>query len=472
MIGKEINKYKILSKIGDWEMGFVFLGEHLTLRRKAAIKFLNPIFAKNPETRQRFINAALTLAQLSHKNIVALYDYAETDDELFLILEYNEGNPLDVFVNQLYGPIPEKMAKVIFMQILSGFSFAHDKGIIHYAIKPSNILLKPDFTPKILDFGIANMISLNSLFSQEEENGSSIIYSSPEQVQGGHLDNRTDIYSLGLTLFEMLTGQKVFNTPGNNEYSTRSRILYEPLPPASKINPAVSPFMEYIIAKATHKTPTARFQNCEEFAQAFNEVTNMNTQRKIFPTIQEPEKETNNILENEISKEDERAIVSNEIDAINNSVKENKTQNSELKLSNDINTKVDNVINPTKNNSISKVKKSYSRFYIILGNIAAVVIISFIIFNLVKENDVSIKSNTEENNTTKTEGDFNIPLQNEKQDSVLIRTTYGDKLITQDSALTGTNITKQNKGKTVKRSATNPKNQNTSRTTKGTTRFE
>lgn len=272
MIGKVIQNYRILSKIGEGGMGYVYLGEHITLHRKAAIKFLNPVFAKDPEIKSRFLNEGYTLAQLNHNNIVALYDFADLGNELFLVLEYVEGNPLDVFIERINGPIPENVTIGIFKQILAGFSFAHSKGVIHRDIKPSNIILKPDYTPKILDFGIAKLLTSNRAFTKAGDKVGTVLYMSPEQVRGSDVDVRSDIYSLGITLFEMLTGKRAYDLDSLSDYAIQTKIISEPLPLASDIYPAVSRHMENVIAKATEKTPLDRFQTCEEFALGVEDV--------------------------------------------------------------------------------------------------------------------------------------------------------------------------------------------------------
>ena len=272
MIGRVVQNYSILSKIGEGGMGYVYLGEHITLHRKAAIKFLNPVFAKDIEVKKRFLNEGYTLAQLNHNNIVALYDFADLGDELFLVLEYVEGHPLDHFIERVNGPIHENLTLTIFKQILSGFSFAHSKGVIHRDIKPSNIILKPDYTPKILDFGIAKMLTSNRALTKAGDKVGTVLYMSPEQVRGNDVDIRSDIYSLGITLFEMLTGKRVYDLNTLSDYTIQTKIISEPLPLASDIYPAVSRHMENVIATATSKLPEERFQTCEEFALAMDDV--------------------------------------------------------------------------------------------------------------------------------------------------------------------------------------------------------
>lgn len=272
MIGQILQNYKVLSKIGEGGMGYVYLAEHMTLHRKAAIKFLNPIYAKDQEIKARFLNEGYTLGQLNHNNIVALYDFSEYQNSIYLVLEYVSGHPLDIFIEKINGPIAEQVAIRIFEQILEGFNYAHQKGVIHRDVKPSNIILTPDYTPKILDFGIAKMLTVKQNYTKAGDKVGTILYMSPEQVRGHEVDMRTDIYSLGVTLFEMLTGKKVYELDTMTDYVIQTKIINEPLPRASDYYPAISRHMENVIAKATEKDPNNRFQTCEEFISALSNL--------------------------------------------------------------------------------------------------------------------------------------------------------------------------------------------------------
>ena len=249
-------------------MGVVYLGNHVKIDRKVAIKVLNPALATNTEIRQRFLNEAKTLSNLTHQNIVTLFDFIEQDDNLCLVMEFVEGIPLDTFITKQQGPIPELRSIKIFTQVLDGFNYAHNKGIIHRDIKPSNIMLQADDMPKILDFGIAKILNADLNMTRAGTRIGSIYYMSPEQILGERVDQRSDIYSLGITIFEMLTAKRPYDIATSSEFIIQDKIVKEPLPSPRSYYPAITEAMEYIVYKATAKNPNDRFQSCSEFKEA------------------------------------------------------------------------------------------------------------------------------------------------------------------------------------------------------------
>ena len=268
MIDKTILNYKITSQIGEGGMGKVYLGIHEKLNRKVAIKVLNPYLLGDNDIRERFLNEAITLSKLNHTNIVTLFDFSEADSNLFLIMEYVEGKPLNEIISKEVGAIPEKRCDNIFKQILNGFAYAHSKGIIHRDIKPSNIILQADDTPKILDFGIAKIIEGDKKLTKTGTRMGSVAYMSPEQVLGKDVDLRSDVYSLGVTYFEMLTGRVPYDLDNKSEYEIQSRIVQESLPSVKEYNPKLPGNYDAIIQKATAKNPFERFNTCKEFADS------------------------------------------------------------------------------------------------------------------------------------------------------------------------------------------------------------
>ena len=253
MIGKQILSYRIEKLIGEGGMGNVYLGIHTHIGRKVAIKALNPNLAKNPELKERFKNEASTLSQLHHPNIVSLFDYVETELGIFLIMEYVEGQQMDEYILKVTGPIPEEKVIPLFVQILDGVSYAHHRNVIHRDIKPSNIIITEDGKAKILDFGIAKIMSgASHKLTKTGTKMGTVLFMSPEQVKGGELDKRTDIYSIGITLFQAITGKSPYDD-NSSEYEVYKRIVEEPLPDAKQFYIGVSPRLEQIIKKATAK---------------------------------------------------------------------------------------------------------------------------------------------------------------------------------------------------------------------------
>jgi serine/threonine protein kinase len=277
MIGQQIASYTIQSLIGEGGMSNVYLGIHHQLGRKVAIKVLHKHLSVNPHIRKRFQNEALALANLHHPNIVHLYDFIEMADGLYLVMEYVEGIELEKYIYTLSGAIPEKKAVTLFAQILDACIFAHQKGIIHRDLKPSNMMIANDIV-KVLDFGIAKMISgdyeeQHHKLTQTGMRMGTVLYMSPEQIKGQVIDLQSDIYSLGVTLFEMLTGKCPYDSHCS-EFDVSVKIVNEPLPRAKSFYPAVSDALQAVIDKATAKNPAQRFKNCEEFKNALLQAEN------------------------------------------------------------------------------------------------------------------------------------------------------------------------------------------------------
>ncbi|WP_299452129.1 serine/threonine-protein kinase [uncultured Microscilla sp.] len=286
MIGEKILNYHIDSLIGEGGVGTVFQATHTQLGRKVAIKALNPLLVNNEQVKQRFRQEATTLSNLQHINIITLYDYLENEKGLFLIMEYAQGEALDRFIKKC--PIPEEQVRYYFSLILAGMEYAHKQGVIHRDIKPSNIIITQDASAKVLDFGIAKILkeNKNNLTKPGAQLGT-VMYMSPEQVQGKEIDQRTDIYSLGVTLFEMLTGKAPYDETQLTEFDVFNKIVNDPLPPLKQFNGAISERMQQLIDKATAKNPAERFQSCAEFKEALlkqEEVTGDTTTQNLRPT--------------------------------------------------------------------------------------------------------------------------------------------------------------------------------------------
>ena len=222
MIGKTISHYKILEKLGAGGMGVVYKAQDIKLDRLIALKFLPQHLSQGEENKKRFIHEAKAASALNHPNIATIYEIDEADGEMFIAMEYIDGESLQARIER--GPLPIDEALTIVRQIAEGLSKAHTKKIIHRDIKPANILIAEDGQVKIVDFGLAKLTG-RTLLTQEGMILGTVAYMSPEQTQGIAVDHRTDIWSLGVVWYEMLTGRLAFR--GDYEQAIIYSILNE-----------------------------------------------------------------------------------------------------------------------------------------------------------------------------------------------------------------------------------------------------
>ena len=268
MIGKQILNYEIVSLIGEGGMGNVYKAKHTKLDRVVAIKSILPQLVNNEDVKKRFLNEATSMSKLQHPNIVAMYDYHSDDEGLYLIMEYIEGKELDEYVRSLNKPLDEDLSVAFMEQILDAFSHAHDKGIVHRDIKPSNIIISNSGEIKILDFGIAKIIGEEA--HQLTKTGTQIgtvYYMSPEQVLGKKINHLSDIYSLGVTMYQLLTSVNPYKGM-TTEYEIYDKIVKHDLPDAKQSNAKLSDHVISVMNKATSKQPEDRYQSCKEFKKA------------------------------------------------------------------------------------------------------------------------------------------------------------------------------------------------------------
>ena len=271
MIGKEILNYRIVSFIGKGGMGTVYLAEHKFIStQKVAIKVINANMA-NDYTRSRLKEEAEHLAELKHQNIVTFHDY-HIDDEgnIYLIMEYADGKSLDDYIRTESGLIVQERICPIFEPILDAVGYAHKHNILHRDIKPSNIVITKEGTPKILDFGIAKLIKSKGDEANEDFIVGTPSYMSPEQVKGEKLDERSDIYSLGVMLHQMLTGKPPYDLTTMTELQINQKVVDEPLPRLRTYYRYVSDSVQKVVDKATAKNPADRYQSCAEFKKALH----------------------------------------------------------------------------------------------------------------------------------------------------------------------------------------------------------
>ncbi|MEN8152870.1 MAG: protein kinase [Acidobacteriota bacterium] len=266
MIGKKISHYKILEKIGEGGMGEVYLAEDTKLDRKVALKFLPPALTRDEEAKARFQREAKAAATLNHPNIVTIYEINEHEDQTYIAMEYVDGQTLKELVAGDRGPSDSQLpiAEVInyAIQICEGLKCAHEAGIVHRDIKPQNIIVTNDGKVKILDFGLAKLRvgakgNLPSITKLGTTMGT-INYMSPEQASGEKVDQRTDIWSLGVVLYEMLTSQLPFK--GEYEQAIMYNIINEEPEPLTGLRTGVPMGLEKIINKVLSKKPEERYQ--------------------------------------------------------------------------------------------------------------------------------------------------------------------------------------------------------------------
>ncbi len=262
MISKTIGNLKIISEIGKGGMGIVYLAEHIHLKTQFAAKCLAPELTRNPQFHERFFQEARSQAMLEHPNIVQVRDFFEQDGQFFLIMEYIDGQVLDEIIESK-GKLPEKEALAIFKESLDALNFAHSKGVIHRDIKPSNILVSKNNRAYIMDFGIAILAGGKRLTATGMNVGTAW-YMSPEHIRRPKtIDHRSDVYSMGIVLYEMLTGKPPFD--GETDYEIKEKHCRFPPPPPIQKNSRISKIMNGIILKALKKNPDDRFDGCGEF---------------------------------------------------------------------------------------------------------------------------------------------------------------------------------------------------------------
>lgn len=262
--GKTLNgRYKIQSLIGTGGMAAVYLAKDLILDRLVAIKVLRLDFRQNDDAMRRFRREALSATQLTHPNIVGVYDVGQSQEMNYIVMEYVEGTDLKDYVRQRGALHPIEAVRIM-MQIVSAIAAAHQNRIIHRDIKPQNILIDREGNVKITDFGIAVALSDTSLTQTNTLLGS-VHYLSPEQARGGMATIQTDIYALGIVLYELLTGRVPFD--GESPVSIALKHFQDPLP--SVVNPKamVPQSLENIVLKATAKDPMNRYRSCYEMFQ-------------------------------------------------------------------------------------------------------------------------------------------------------------------------------------------------------------
>src|SRR5262249_8930483 len=261
MIGRLVGPYRITEKIGEGGMGSVFRGIDTMLEREVAIKMLRPELASQPEVVERFRTEAVTLAKLNHPNIATLFSFLRDGDDYFMVMEFVRGQTVDELI-RCFGAMTVERAVPLRCQALDGIDHAHRMAIIHRDIKPANMMLTDSGSVKVMDFGIARVLGSARLTRQGNVVGT-IEYMSPEAVRGLEVDARSDVYSLGILLYEMLTGRVPFDSTSEFEMM-KMQVEQAPAPPRT-FTSNIPIQIEQAIMPTLAKKPEARFQTAGEF---------------------------------------------------------------------------------------------------------------------------------------------------------------------------------------------------------------
>lgn len=260
-------QYRIESTIGVGGMAVVYKAYYPPLDKYFAIKKLSDTLSADPDARLRFLREARTHSKLEHPNIVRFHDILgdANSNDVYIIMELVEGRTLSKIIGREMGPIPFEKAWVWFKQILEGIGYAHSMGVIHRDLKPGNIIVTPEDKVKVLDFGIARD-ETGQTITQTGQVVGTLQYASPEQIRGERIDQRSDIYSLGITLYEMVAGCLPYDfAPNSSSYQIMHKILTENLPDPRKFYPHIPENIVHAIFKATEKDIEKRTQSINKF---------------------------------------------------------------------------------------------------------------------------------------------------------------------------------------------------------------
>src|SRR2546422_6672083 len=262
-------RYRIEQPLGGGGSAQVYLARDQTLNRDVAVKVLDPEAAADVELRKMFVKEGRALAQLSHANIVAVYDVGEVDGAPFIVMEYLPGGSLKQRIETV-GPLKPDHAVRVIAAVANGLAFAHSKGIIHADLKPSNILFDNNGTAKICDFGIARTPQEDAATPQLY---ATAMYVAPERVEGKSTTVQSDVYGLGLVLYEALVGKPPF-TSTNAAVLLRDHVVRQPVPP-SHLRQSLPKELDTVALKALAKQPNLRYQKASDFAVALQRIENV-----------------------------------------------------------------------------------------------------------------------------------------------------------------------------------------------------
>lgn len=268
LIGATLGHCVIEELIGEGGMARVYRARQRHLERHVAVKVLPPYYAADPAFIKRFKQEAQAMARLAHPNIIIIHDAGEEQGHLFILMEYiGGGNLRDQMERQ---PLPPREIVRIVHDVASALDYAHERQIIHRDVKPVNVLLDTNGRVVLSDFGVAKMLESSRAVTRTGAGVGTPEYMSPEQCRGAMVDARSDIYALGVMVYELLTGRTPFEA---DSYTALAHShIYEPVPPPSRLNPRISPAVQSVVLKALEKDPAERFQKAGEMAFALEQA--------------------------------------------------------------------------------------------------------------------------------------------------------------------------------------------------------
>lgn len=370
LVGKRINdRYEILQLIGGGGMSNVYLAHDIILNREVAIKILRYDTSNEEEYHRRFQREALSATSLTHSNIVSIYDVGEDGDMHYIVMEYVKGKTLKQYIQE-FSPISPARSVQIMKQLTSAIAHAHENQIIHRDIKPQNILMDQNGTVKITDFGIATSLEATSYTKTNSVIGT-VHYLSPEQARGGIATNKSDIYALGIVLYELLTGELPFS--GESAVSIALKHLQAETPSIRANNASIPQALENVVLKATAKNPDHRYNSVEEMEADLETVLSESrlNEPKFVPPIDNDETKALPIFKDPLPV--------------------NEMANTRI-LTTEKNDTTTNKSNKSKARPVtSKDKKSNRKIWGIIGAIIAIIILlGILMFNLFKPEKLQI----------------------------------------------------------------------------------
>ncbi len=258
-------RYELEELVGTGGMSSVYRAHDRLLERHVAIKVLHEQFTADGDYVERFRREARAVAQLSHPNIVTVIDRGEHDDRQFIVFEYVDGENLKALVER-EGPLPEREAIELALQVARALGFAHEQGLVHRDVKPQNVLLNDGGQAKVTDFGIARSLEVSGNLTQSGTVMGTSDYIAPEQARGSKVDAQSDVYSLGTVLYELLTGEVPFQ--GDNFVAVAMQHINQPPPSVRERRPELSPCVDEVVQRAMAKEPRDRFGSMDELCSA------------------------------------------------------------------------------------------------------------------------------------------------------------------------------------------------------------